>query len=171
MWVTESWKLQPRFVERFSHLFQVHTVRQIKHNYVWSNGRRACNNRSDRSPFLFLEGLSWQLVLPYGVVNALITKPHSITHRQGFATKYRTEIPRDIPSDVVARNRKIGCKKLIISPLSFAKSYRLRDKHHALKDVGDNLQELALPLSVLAATAKGKEYWWRKGMREVCLGE
>ena len=38
-----------------------------------------------------------------------------------------------------------------------------------LNDVGDNLQELALPLGVLAATACGKEPWWETGMRNLCL--
>ena len=42
-----------------------------------------CKKRAYRTPFDFIEGLSWQLILPYGLASALIANPRLMTPRSG----------------------------------------------------------------------------------------
>ena len=42
-----------------------------------------CKRRENNTPFAFIEGLSWHLILPYGIVRALIMSPRAITPREG----------------------------------------------------------------------------------------
>jgi len=42
-----------------------------------------CKKRAYRTPFEFIEGLSWQLILPYGLASALIANPRLMTPRSG----------------------------------------------------------------------------------------
>ena len=42
-----------------------------------------CKRRENNTPFAFIEGLSWHLILPYGIVRALIASPRAITPRPG----------------------------------------------------------------------------------------
>ena len=39
--------------------------------------------RFTKTPMQYIQGLSWQLVLPYGIAGALIANPHSISQRPG----------------------------------------------------------------------------------------
>ena len=98
----------------------------------------------------------------------------------GFATKYKVDIPIDGGTrtlhDYLAQiegKRKLGeqqpgHKCLAITPISFRKEYRHRDKARTFHDVGDSLQELASSLSALATSACGKEWWWTNKMRYAC---
>ena len=64
-------------------------------------------------------------------------------------------------------NESLKC--LIVTPISFSISYRRRDDQMPFEDIGDKLQDLAMPLSLLAATASGKEWWWTEQMIKFCI--
>ena len=104
---------------------------------------------------------------------------HAFHYNKGFATKYRLDIrvnDTDYLHDVLASedikqdsDSTESLKCLIVTPISFAISYRRRDDQTPFEDTGDKLQDLAMPLSLLAATASGKEWWWNEQMIKLCI--
>ena len=43
-----------------------------------------CTHRDQITPFNYIAGVSWQLILPFGIANALIQSPRAITQRPGL---------------------------------------------------------------------------------------
>ncbi len=58
-------------------------------------------------------------------------------------------------------------KCIAVTPLSFRSSYRSKDHMMNFNDGVNSLQELALPLSLLVATACAKEEWWNEKMLDL----
>ena len=101
---------------------------------------------------------------------------HAFHYNWGFATKYRIDVhvnDTDNLHDVLAsgdmKQDSESLKCLIVTLISFAISYRRRDDQKPFEDTGDKLQDLAMPLSLLAATASGKEWWWTEQMIKFCI--
>ena len=106
---------------------------------------------------------------PYGIVSALITNPRAEKLRPGLATKYKIDIP--VWDDVVLQDflnsepkKQKGANKGCIGVIPV--SYTQREA--AIDSIGTNLQALALPMTVLATEAVGKEDWWMNAMRLLC---
>ena len=124
------------------------------------------------SPRDFFSQITWQLVLPYGIVSALITDPRSQKLRPGKATKYKIDIPvwdnvvlQDLLNSKPKRQKgNTGATSGCIGVMPF--SYAQREA--AIDSIGTNLQELALSMPALATTAVGKEDWWMDQMKLLC---
>ena len=109
------------------------------------------------------------------MVLALTKRPHQTKERRSAPTKYLVDIPVAVAGlqylhDLVKGRGKRGAEDsppgfrcVQIMPCSFMASHRAGDY-----EVGSHLQELALPLPALAATADRKEAWWHEDLNTLC---
>ena len=123
---------------------------------------------------------NWKLILPYGIVKALIHDAKGEIHRGNVASKYFIRIPvwyegslhywDDLASNAQggSERKRDKCKDndtsncLAIVPFSASYDYR-KDSSRAGRCIGD----YAVTMDQIKSTCVGKEHWWNDDLTEL----
>ena len=156
------------------------SLKQRPHGSVYFYHWGGKQDKTKLSPWQYVADGNWNLILPYGIVNALIHDAHSTNRREGKATKYFIHIPvwyegrwdywdemahsaeGSSEGNTAKRKAKDSTNCLSVVPYSASKEYRKNWNR-----VGRSIIDFALTMDRLVSTAWDKEEWWKEELSEL----